>query len=281
MTMKNVVLAAGVAGFLGTHALGAGSVEPFCPGDANSDLAVNFDDLNLVLEGWGSIGADPGDVDDDGDVDFDDLNLVLFNWNDCTFDYGTIYPDDEAWQIGLEMLGSIGSLTLPQSIYDRVERDLGLIRETEPSLADQTHSAAWSPSGLIIGLLDGADRSEYDAYNGYFQFTGESELFSFGGVTYYVVYFPGKINVERLASMYAQLDEVNSAEPDGLFGGQNYYTPTQLINGSWRWDIDDGFWDCFDGCDCHYIWAFEIDAAGDVTLLDAFQYGQSWCEWPR
>ncbi len=51
----------------------------FCPGDANGDALVNFDDLNVVLENWGSAGP-AGDLDADGDVDFDDLNLLLENW---------------------------------------------------------------------------------------------------------------------------------------------------------------------------------------------------------
>ncbi len=50
-----------------------------CPGDATGDGMVDFDDLNLVLSGWGSAGP-AGDVDGSGVVDFDDLNLVLGSW---------------------------------------------------------------------------------------------------------------------------------------------------------------------------------------------------------
>ncbi len=59
-----------------------------CDGDANGDNMVNFDDLNLVLGGWGTAGPD-GDVfpagGGDNMVNFDDLNFVLANW-------GTICP---------------------------------------------------------------------------------------------------------------------------------------------------------------------------------------------
>ena len=53
-----------------------------CPGDANGDQTVDFDDLNLILTNWAASGAPgiPGDLDDSGSVDFDDLNLVLSNW---------------------------------------------------------------------------------------------------------------------------------------------------------------------------------------------------------
>ncbi|MCA9311204.1 MAG: hypothetical protein KDA21_08360 [Phycisphaerales bacterium] len=53
---------------------------PGCPGDADGDLDVDFDDLNLVLANWNTAGP-AGDVDQNGSVDFDDLNLVLQYWN--------------------------------------------------------------------------------------------------------------------------------------------------------------------------------------------------------
>jgi len=51
-----------------------------CPGDANNDGSVNFDDLTAVLSNWGNPGAD-GDASGDCVVDFIDLTSVLANWN--------------------------------------------------------------------------------------------------------------------------------------------------------------------------------------------------------
>lgn len=54
-----------------------------CPGDADGNNTVDFEDLNLVLENWNS-SVDPGtdgDTTGDGTVNFDDLNDVLANWN--------------------------------------------------------------------------------------------------------------------------------------------------------------------------------------------------------
>ncbi|MCA9310071.1 MAG: SBBP repeat-containing protein, partial [Phycisphaerales bacterium] len=55
---------------------------PPCPGDADGDRMVDFDDLNEVLGNWGMTGMAgiPGDVTGNGVVDFDDLNEVLSNW---------------------------------------------------------------------------------------------------------------------------------------------------------------------------------------------------------
>ncbi|MCA9310892.1 MAG: hypothetical protein KDA21_06780 [Phycisphaerales bacterium] len=62
---------------------GCVSVPTNCDGDANGDLMVDFDDLNVILSNWGGAGP-AGDVfpagGGDGNVNFDDLNFVLNNW---------------------------------------------------------------------------------------------------------------------------------------------------------------------------------------------------------
>ncbi len=53
-----------------------------CPGDANGDGVVDFDDLNIVLGNYNMTGQGlPGDFDNDNDVDFADLNTVLGAYN--------------------------------------------------------------------------------------------------------------------------------------------------------------------------------------------------------
>ncbi|MCA9310250.1 MAG: hypothetical protein KDA21_03535, partial [Phycisphaerales bacterium] len=54
-----------------------------CVGDINGSGAVNFDDLNEMLEEWATAGT-RGDVNGDGMVNFDDLNALLEEWgNTC------------------------------------------------------------------------------------------------------------------------------------------------------------------------------------------------------
>lgn len=53
-------------------------VDPGCPGDVTGDLAVDFSDLNAILNDFGLSGEGLlADLDGDGDVDFTDLNEVL------------------------------------------------------------------------------------------------------------------------------------------------------------------------------------------------------------
>jgi hypothetical protein len=51
-------------------------------------------------------------------------------------------------------------------------------------------------------------------------------------------------------------------------------------SGNWRWSIDDGFTDCFDGCDCHYYYVLETDDPGNVIFISLTPSGQPWCVFP-
>jgi hypothetical protein len=216
------------------------------------------------------------DVDNNGNVDADDLVAVILGWGQCTFDYQN-HPNQEAHQIGLEMLGASGPLVLPAATYERINRDLGLIRAAQPALAGQIHTPAWA-SSLIIGVTTGADLEEVECLNTYYQ--GDMTfLFGFGGTDYHVVQVAGMVNIPALCAIYAQAQHVQSADPDGIIGGENFWVPTDMGDGTWAWNIDDGFHDCFDGCDCHNVYEYHVAADGQVTLVSFSQWGMKWCEF--
>ena len=64
----------------------------------------------------------------------------------CPLAYDPPRPSAEAEQIGLEMLGAQGPLLLADAVYERVVRDLALIRGARPELADQEHLGLWLPN---------------------------------------------------------------------------------------------------------------------------------------
>jgi hypothetical protein len=250
-----------------------------CPPDLNCNGSVNMDDLLAVVNNWGQTGPTFADLNESGLVDIDDLLAVVNGWGPCLFDYGAAQPNAEAQQIGLEMLGPNGPLTLSQPVYQRIVRDLGLIRNAVPGLINQSHSMAWSPNQLIVGLQITPAHPSYECLNVFYQVTDRQLLFTAGNVQYWVITFAGNVNVPALANVYDLLGDVVSAEPNGVIGGQNFYRPTDLGDGTWLWDIDDGFHDCFDGCDCHRLYLIETDAEAGVKVLSSSQQGQPWCEW--
>src|SRR5439155_20046795 len=136
-----------------------------CPPDTNCSGSVNIDDLLAVIGHWGPCSSCPWDVNGDSTVNIDDLLAVIAAWGLCQFDFGTPYSNTEAHQIGLEMLGAAGPLTLSQTLYDRIVRDLGLIRAAYPALASQTHSPAWVPNQLIVGVPIDPPHTEFQCRN--------------------------------------------------------------------------------------------------------------------
>lgn len=249
-----------------------------CLGDLGSqDGTVNAADLALLLGSWGPCAGCAADLNEDGTVGPNDLALLLGNWGSCVFDYDAPYANGEAEQIGLELLGPAGPLLLPVETYDRIDRDLELIHNFEPALASETHTPAWIPNEMIIGWNPGASQQEYDCLNEFYQVT-DIEVIS-ASLQLYLLTFPGDLNIEALAVSYDEAPAVNYAEPNGLIGGQNFWTPTPQANGLWRWDVDDGFLDCFDGCDCHRLYTFRTDLPGNVQLVSYEEFGQPWCKF--
>ena len=54
-----------------------------CPGDANFDNQVNFEDINTVIANWlanYAPGTGPGDSNADGFVNFEDINASIAFW---------------------------------------------------------------------------------------------------------------------------------------------------------------------------------------------------------
>ena len=252
----------------------AAQAQPPCNADLDGDGYVGQTDLGVLLAAYGN-GAG-GDLDNDGDTDQADLGILLAAYDTyVTFDYGPIYDNAEAWQVGLESLGENGKLVLPEWKYLRIDRDLAAIRDFEPLLETETHSMSWPANQLLISRNDNGDLQEYYCLNDYYQVISEENIFD----NLYLLTFAGKSNIPALAGIYSSLSAINYAEPNNIYGGSNYWVPEFLDNDIVRWDIDDGFMDCFDGCDCHRHYIFETDLAGNVTLIFYEEYGYSWCDF--
>ncbi len=239
------------------------------------DQEVGFDDLISVLAEWGPCPGCPEDIDGSGDVGFNDLLEVLGQWGPCLFEYGPIRDNPAAEQIGLELLGSAGPLLLPDANYDRIDRDMSLIRAAFPELAGVGHTMAWAPTQVMVSIIDGAPTDEYDAMNTFMQLESQQQITS----TIVLLTFPGKLNIPRLGVEYAALPNIQWAEPNGLIGGAAFWDRTIQPGDVWRWTVDDGFLDCFDGCDCHRFWTIDVAAEGTVTLVNYDEFGAPWCEF--
>lgn len=254
----------------------------YCPSDLNSSGDVSLADLGILLSNYGCEGNCEGDINVDGVVDLGDLGAML-----SVYEYGYCqqyqYPDTSIWPEEVVQIGLEAAIRVYPSygLLARVEQDLAAIRAFEPSLALETHSPAWAPTSLIVGLVPGQPTSVLDCANAYYGATVTGFLPS---ISVAFLSFPAPVNPEVVSQFYAQQPGVQYAEPDGFFGGQNFWIPKPGgLDGSgvWTWNVDDGFHDCFDGCDCHRVFTFQTTENGDVSLISQDRFGQPWCEFPR
>ena len=268
--------------FLSTSAVAAHA--GVCPGDLNNDCQVTQADLGILLADFGctaGVGNCPGDVNGDGKTDQADLGILLAAFNKpCEFEYPRPPTDEEAEQIALEMLGPGGPLFASPAAVQRVATDLALIRALEPTLASQLHSPKWIANHLLVNVNPSLP---HDGYNCLKQYYGATIFGQIPSMNLEFLSFPRMLNPQALGQIFVALPEVGYAEPNGIYGGDNFYVPTGNTDGTgnWFWFVDDGFWDCFDGCDCHYYYEFLTTEDGQITLLNKWTWFLPWCPSPK
>ena len=248
---------------------------PPCDADLDDDGQVGTSDLLVLFSNWGPCLGCLADLDGDGSVTTSDLLQLFAGWGPTQFEFAVGQDDAEAQQIAIEMLGSGGPLNAPTDIYERVDRDLDLIRTAVPDLADQVHSPAWIANQMIAEILEDESQQEYLCLNEYYQVINLDNIF----LDWWVLTFDGNINIPALIPIYTEAPAVNFAEPNGLIGGQNFWMPTDLGGGLWQWVIDDGWHDCFDGCDCHRVYTIHTDAKMTVKIISIEEFGAPWCDF--
>lgn len=262
------------------------------PADTNTDLAIDvFDLAPFVATLLDPSNADAqtfcsSDLNVDGTVDGEDVAdfvQALLDPETVLFDFGPVRDDPEAEQIALETLGFSGPLLPSDDLYNLVVQDQALIRASEPFgqfLVGEQHSAAWIPNRMIVRLFQGQPRDQYNCLNTFYRVVDETFLVTLGNADWFVITFSGNLNVEALGMIYQQAPEVELTHPDFIIGRSNAWELSQSLLGGYVWNIDDGSFDCEDGCDCHIRYVFESDGEGDVSLISTMTEGPGICVFP-
>lgn len=245
-------------------------------GDTNGDGLVDPLDGGFVLARFGcevdsgDAGCDAADTNGDGVVDPLDSGFVAARFGATYLNYGPHRDNLEAEMLAMAVSGEIRA---PDFAYDRILGDMALIRIEFPELITVVDDTDYVPNQLIVSVDDDGPIDDYEALNDFFLVVDE-EINTWGRV----LTFCDNLNAVVAAVEYAGLDEVNWAEPNYFIGIDDYITVT-LYASSYRYSIDDGFWDCFDGCDCHRYWEIDVTGDGTVTLISYSEEGAPWCEF--
>lgn len=261
-----------------------GGVDCVGDGDLDGDAVVGLADFAAFLPCVGGPlvtsppnGCSPAvfnasTLDLDSDVDMRDFFRLLELFGSEYFPYGAHRTNEEAELLAMNLSGQ---LRAPDDEYDRISFDLQRIREDFPSLTGVIDDPDNAPEHLIVDLIPGAPLGEYKALNDFYFYTDEDLLFG----TTRLLYFCDNLNALVLAQEYSALSAINYAEPDWFAGTDDRIEISVLPDQTYVYSIDDGFHDCFDGCDCHRLWEIEVDDTGVVTLVSYTEQGLPWCEF--
>ncbi len=251
-------------------------------GDVTGDGSVTLDDYEAFFTCMDGPGVLPHpaecnpttlsrcDFDLDSDVDLDDASKFLKLFQAQYLPYGPHLENREAEMLAMTLANSRRA---PLDIYQRIQSDLAAIRIAYPQLVTVIDDPDYATNQLLVGLQSGQPLDEYYALNDYYLVQSEEDHTFFR-----LLEFCDNINALVVAEDYAALDAIAYAEPNWLIGIDDFIT-VEAAGDIYTYDIDDGFWDCFDGCDCHRVYQFEVDGNALVTLIDYQEYGQSWCEF--
>lgn len=262
----------------------ASYADPPCygPGDIDADGLVSGSDLDPFAECMAGpeiteppAGCDPevfarADLHADGDVDLEDYAVLTQLVGEAYFDYG---PQRENLEAELLAMDVSGELRAPDAEYERILRDLALIRAEYSELVTVIDDEDYVPNQLIVGVDESQPLDDYYALNEFYRVEDEEIHYSYRLLT-----FCDNLNGPELAAIYAALPAVSWGDPNWWIGIDDYIT-IEVLESAYRYNIDDGFWDCYDGCDCHREWIIDVDESGTVTLISYEEWGQSWCEF--
>jgi len=176
--------------------------------------------------------------------------------------------DTNLEQLALKLSSGI---VADQAVYDRVVRDVGAIRASNPRLANIGYFPLMDARTLLLTVdaptYEAMKADRYDAWSCLNRAYG-AEDFSFVDFGSFVVTdaLRGTYDMLRVAAQYRGLPGVQSASPNLLGGGGATICLTQE-GATWHYVFDQASGDCPAGCIDHEYTHFSTSAAGDVTNL--------------
>lgn len=241
-------------------------------GDFDGDARVTLEDFAVFVRCLGAdeitnppAECDPSairvaDFDRDGRVTLRDFAVLSNRMALAYFDYGPHRENLEAEMLALVLSEEIRA---PDELYDRIARDLRLIREEFPDLEEVVNLVPYSPNQLLVGLKHSASNGTLDELNAFYRVVDVRDI---QPISVVILTFCDTLNAQVVKSSYQALPDVTFAEPDETFGDGNHITVIPMAS-AFRYVFDEGSGDCRFGCQHHRLWTIDVDEGGTVTLI--------------
>jgi len=171
--------------------------------------------------------------------------------------------------LGLSLEPELERVTVTQATYDRLVADVAAIRALEPGLADIDYRPRHDGKTLYLAFTGVGARSvaagQYTAWDCLNDVYGVTSLATGIGVRdrAALLALEGTYDMARLATLYAQLPEVESAQANGTLDGPTLCAARD--GDRHEYVIDRAGGDCPEGCTEHEAFYFESTSAGQIT----------------
>jgi hypothetical protein len=246
------------------------------PGDLDADHVVGLSDFQWLFACMGGPTpimaytcppeiADSADTDFDGDRDLADFAAIANRFGQTFFDFGPERQDKEAEYHAISLAGQ---LRAPDEEYDRISRDLRLIRDAHADLIDVRDHRIALLNGLFVRLQSSEDHNEIDLLNEHYVYTSRNiywnELFY---IQYCDVLYP-----TVLGAIYEQSDQVEYTHGDG-FGciPPCCWNQVEVAVEGTTFTYDFSFYydpsDSFVSCGCRRTRVIKVDEAGTISQV--------------
>jgi hypothetical protein len=175
-------------------------------------------------------------------------------------------PDRDAEFLAIE---ASGAFVAPEDLYQRIARDLALVRTAIPQVQEVQHMPPFLP-GVLLGLTEAAAEKAragtygaWDCLNAYYG--GEVEWVGSGLPLASVKHKP-RIDTRQLAEDYARLPGVSYATSNGP-AGDGTDICVSIEADAYVYIFDDAGGDCPSGCTEHRYYGASVRTDGSVTVL--------------
>ncbi len=150
-------------------------------------------------------------ADGDDDVDLRDYSRFATAFLREYFDYGPHRADPEAERLAMQISPE---LRAPDDVYERVRRDLAIMRANYADLQWASDTPDFEGDRLLVRLVSPADHEMFDQWTAFLLVTRDYSNRNDPGLHFLA--FCDNLNIPALVRAYEQLDEVQYAGPSFL-----------------------------------------------------------------
>lgn len=161
-------------------------------------------------------------------------------------------------------------LTVPEKLYQRLERDIRAIKAQNTALIEIDHRPEYDASSLLVEAADASTaqairNGRYEPWQCLKQQYGQQAVHHMFG-KHFDIRFDGVFDMEQLGNRYTELSGIVHTNLN-LNVGDGSTIAAQRQGETFTYHFIEQWGDCVSGCIESRTWQYEVNAQGSVELI--------------